>query len=316
MNAPISLDKNDKAGLVKALRNNNMFWRTTAQRLLVENKDPSVAPDLINIINTSNVDAAGVNAPAIHALWTLHGLGLLKNNVNAISAATKALSNPSGGVRKAAVEVLKESPTALKAYQNAKVFVDVDFRVRLAAVIAIADMKPSTEAYTILNKMLLLKENTDDKWINLALRSARGAHIKMSKEKNAVATIIDQTINISVIKNQMKYDLTEFTVKAGSTIKINFINVDYMQHNLLILRPGSKERVGAAADKIAMDPNGAELNYVPKMYEVLHATPLVNPQKTFSMTINVPDNVGDYPYICSFPGHWRIMNGVMKVIAK
>jgi azurin len=65
-----------------------------------------------------------------------------------------------------------------------------------------------------------------------------------------------------------------------------------------------------------MDPNGAEQNYVPKMYEVLHATPLVNPQKTFSMTFNVPDNVGDYPYICSFPGHWRIMNGVMKVIAK
>jgi putative membrane-bound dehydrogenase-like protein len=316
VNAPISLDKNDKAGLLKALRNNNMFWRTTAQRLLVENKDPSVAPDLINIINTSNVDAAGVNAPAIHALWTLHGLGLLKNNVSAVTAATKALNNASGGVRKAAVEVLKESPTALKAYQNAKVFEDTDYRVRLAAVIAIADMKPSTEAYTILNKMLLVKENTDDKWINLALRSARGAHIKMSKEKNAVATIIDQTINISVIKNQMKYDLTEFTVKAGSTIKINFINVDYMQHNLLILRPGSKERVGAAADKIAMDPNGAELNYIPKMYEVLHATPLVNPQKTFSMTINVPDNVGDYPYICSFPGHWRIMNGVMKVIAK
>ena len=158
-------------------------------------------------------------------------------------------------MRKAAVEVLKETPTALKAYQNAKVFEDIDYRVRLAAVIAIADMKPSTEAYTILNKMLLVKENTDDKWINLALRSARGAHIKMSKEKNAVATIIDQTINISVIKNQMKYDLTEFTVKAGSTIKINFINVDYMQHNLLILRPGSKERVGAAADKIAMDPN-------------------------------------------------------------
>ena len=169
VNAPISLDKNDKAGLLKALRNNNMFWRTTAQRLLVENKDLSVAPDLINIINTSNVDAAGVNAPAIHALWTLHGLGLLKNNVNAIATATKALSNNSGGVRKAAVEVLKETPTALKAYQNAKVFEDIDYRVRLAAVIAIADMKPSTEAYTILNKMLLVKENTDDKWINIAL---------------------------------------------------------------------------------------------------------------------------------------------------
>jgi len=302
--------------LLKALSNNNMFWRTTAQRLLVENKDLSVAPALIKIINTSNVDAAGVNAPAIHALWTLHGLGLLKNNASAMAAATKALSNPSGGVRKAAVEVTKALPTALKAYQNAKVFEDADYRVRLAAVIAIADMKPSAEAYAILDKMLKVKENADDKWINMALRSARGTHINMSKDKNVVATIIDQTINISVIKNQMKYDVTEFTVKAGSTVKINFNNVDYMQHNLLILRPGSKDRVGAAADKLAMEPNGAELNYIPKMWEVLFSTPLVNPQKKYSMTINVPDNVGDYPYICSFPGHWRNMNGVMKVVAK
>ena len=233
-----------------------------------------------------------------------------------MAAATKALSNPSGGVRKAAVEVTKALPTALKAYQNAKVFEDADYRVRLAAVIAIADMKPSAEAYAILDKMLKVKENADDKWINMALRSARGTHINMSKDKNVVATIIDQTINISVIKNQMKYDVTEFTVKAGSTVKINFNNVDYMQHNLLILRPGSKDRVGAAADKLAMEPNGAELNYVPKMWEVLFSTPLVNPQKKYSMTINVPDNVGDYPYICSFPGHWRNMNGVMKVVAK
>ena len=316
VNAPISLNKNDKAGLLQALSNNNMFWRTTAQRLLVENKDLTVAPELIKIINTSKVDEAGVNAPAIHALWTLHGLGLLKNNASAIAAATKALSNSSGGVRKAAVEVIKALPTALKAYQNAKVFEDADYRVRLAAVIAIADMKPSTEAYAILNKMLKVKENADDKWINMALRSARGTHIKMSMEKNAVATIIDQTVNISVIKNEMKYDVTEFTVKAGSTVKIIFNNIDYMQHNLLILRPGSKERVGVAADKLAMDPKGAELNYVPKMGEVLYSTPLVNPQKIYTMTINVPDNVGDFPYICSFPGHWRNMSGVMKVVAK
>jgi azurin len=72
----------------------------------------------------------------------------------------------------------------------------------------------------------------------------------------------------------------------------------------------------AAADKLATEPNGAELNYVPKLPEVLFSTPLVNPQKTYSMTIKIPETVGEYPYICSFPGHWRIMNGVMKVIAK
>ena len=162
--------------------------------------------------------------------------------------------------------------------------------------------------------MLSKKDNQDDKWISLALKSALGEHAKVNSQKG-IATI-DQTVNISVIKNQMKYALTEFTVTAGSTVKINLVNVDYMQHNLLILKPGSKDKVGAAADKLALEPNGAELNYVPKVPEVLFSTPLVNPQKTYSMTIKIPETVGEYPYICSFPGHWRIMNGVMKVIAK
>jgi azurin len=23
---------------------------------------------------------------------------------------------------------------------------------------------------------------------------------------------------------------------------------------------------------------------------------------------------GEYPYVCTFPGHWRIMNGVLQVV--
>ncbi len=314
VNEKTSLDIKDKAGLIKALTNNNMFWRTTAQRLLVESKDNTVAAELYKIINNNKVDAIGINPPAIHALWTLHGLGLLNNNPAAIAVAINALKNGSGGVRKAAVEVTKALPNIVKAYQNAKIFEDTDLRVRLAAVIALADMKPTKETFTILNGMLSKKDNQDDKWISLALKSALGEHAKVNSQKGIVA--IDQTVNINVIKNQMKYALTEFTVTAGSTVKINLVNVDYMQHNLLILKPGSKDKVGAAADKLAAEPNGAELNYIPKVPEVLFSTPLVNPQKTYSMTIKIPETVGEYPYICSFPGHWRIMNGVMKVIAK
>jgi len=73
-------------------------------------------------------------------------------------------------------------------------------------------------------------------------------------------------------------------------------------------------KVGAAADKMAQDPKGAERQYVPKMPEVLFYTPLVNPEQTFKLRFKVPDALGDYPFICSFPGHWRIMNGIMKVI--
>ncbi|MFD2144008.1 hypothetical protein [Mucilaginibacter antarcticus] len=87
-----------------------------------------------------------------------------------------------------------------------------------------------------------------------------------------------------------------------------------MQHNLLVLQKGSLEKVGAAADKLAQDPKGIDQNYIPKMPEVLAGTRLINPQETVKLKFRVPADTGDYPFICSFPGHWRIMNGIMKVV--
>jgi len=87
-----------------------------------------------------------------------------------------------------------------------------------------------------------------------------------------------------------------------------------MQHNLVIIKPGTTDKVGAAADKLAMDPNGAELDYVPKMGEVLFATALVDPEQTVTLRFTAPTEPGMYPFVCTFPGHWRIMQGVMKVV--
>lgn len=120
-------------------------------------------------------------------------------------------------------------------------------------------------------------------------------------------------IELGVIKNEMKYDKKQFTVKAGETIEIVFKNDDFMQHNLIIGRPGSLDAIGAAADKLATDPNGSEKDYIPEIPQILHHTRLVNPNETVTLTFKVPDEVGDYPFVCTFPGHWRIMNGVMKV---
>jgi azurin len=92
-------------------------------------------------------------------------------------------------------------------------------------------------------------------------------------------------------------------------------NVDFMQHNLVIVKPGQKEKVGEAADKLATDPEGAELQYVPRMEEVLFATALVDPEQTVTLKFTAPTEAGEYPFICTFPGHWRLMQGVMKVVA-
>lgn len=121
-------------------------------------------------------------------------------------------------------------------------------------------------------------------------------------------------IRIKALENEMKYDLKTFTVPAGKPVQIIFENPDYMQHNLVIAAPGTMETVGRAADKLATAANGAELSYVPQIPEVLFHTRLVNPDETVTLTFTAPAQPGDYPYVCTFPGHWSIMNGVMKVV--
>ena len=70
----------------------------------------------------------------------------------------------------------------------------------------------------------------------------------------------------------------------------------------------------AAADAMVRDPNASKLAYVPKVPEVLHATRLVSPGESVTLKFKAPATPGEYPYVCTFPGHWRGMNGIMQVI--
>lgn len=121
-------------------------------------------------------------------------------------------------------------------------------------------------------------------------------------------------IRIKALENEMKYDLKTFKVQAGKPVQIIFQNPDFMQHNLVITMPGAMETVGKAADKLATAADGAAKHYVPDIPQVLYHTRLVNPQETVTLDFIAPAKPGDYPYVCTFPGHWSIMNGVMKVV--
>lgn len=311
----LSLDKSKPNDLVKALSSKNMFWRLTAQRLLVERKDKSVVPALIDVVKNSKADEIGVNAPAIHALYTMHGL-----NAVDIAAATEALRNPSAGVRKAAINVLPNDAATAEALVSSGVFNDPDLRVRLAAILKSLDLPANNAIDAIIVEAAKKPDNTADKWISKALyiASYKNGAAANSLANSSFAESIklgepEKTIIMKPIQNVMKFEKEKISVRAGSVVEIVFDNIDFMQHNLLILQQGSMEKVGAAADKLAMDPEGASKNYVPEMPEVLYATPLVNPDNKYTLKFKVPEKKGDYPYICSFPGHWRIMNGVMEV---
>lgn len=125
-----------------------------------------------------------------------------------------------------------------------------------------------------------------------------------------------RSVWIEVVPDLMKYDTDTFTVKAGEQILLELDNLDGMQHNLLIATPGSLQKVGEAADAMLRDPKAAEKHYVPEIPEVLFSTEMVDPGEVYSLKFTAPKTPGNYPFVCTFPGHWRMMNGIMVVEEK
>jgi azurin len=562
---PMSLTSNNVEGLLQALKNNNMFWRMHAQRMLVERGQKDVVSKLIALVKDYSVDEIGINAPAIHALWTLKGL-------NALDASTIeiAMKHPSADVRKNAIKVMNFSAASVAQIVSHNMLNDADPLVVMNSLLLFSKSPLNAEAEKAFFERLNKSKETDDRWLPDAFACVLTANggalmkkqlemeVKMGTSKSAPMEMMDHSkhqmpaktaapavantsegidlvvtdikiepsnpavreriavsievknqgtkdlekeilipmnvrfegmgmkidqvsrnfkdgikagetvsinknlngpwvgtlsfstdvvgeynLNVSVdnkneitesnkknntfnkkvsftlpanlkafsmerairsyasvapadslvslmrksasldangqisvtkaisegwnyrkkdvklndadkaflsglnktpnerltrvliawnvvaetklaadvkaikirtIKEAMKFDLKEFTVKAGQTVEITFENPDAMAHNMVIVKPKMMAKVGQAGDKMMKDKKGLEKNYVPAMPEVLFSTPLVNPGQTYKLTFKAPETVGDYPYVCTFPGHWTLMNGVMKVV--
>jgi len=525
----LSLSKANPAGLVSALSSDNMLWRLHAQRLLVERGQKDVVPQLLALIRNKSVDELGLNGAALHALWTLHGLGELSSlNTESAKAAVEALKHPAAGVRKAAAMVLPHTAEAASAITAAGLLEDKDLHTRLAAVLVIADAPSSPELGRLLYRASANPENYSDRWLSramfiaatrhkaaflteykadpkavpsgslpIALRlgatrpdwrspdkaalsadwkemqvpgnwEARGleefdgvvwftrsvdvpaaagemalsigrigntadvwvngqsvslappppappatapngrgrgagrgnvppqlyeipagtlkagantvtvritnnrndggflgtpdsmfvqagdsrvalagawryrierqtnagalyskpgelaAHVALANlPASATATLADQpvrsapdvVIKLAVASGQMQFDKTELTVAPGQLVELVITNPDNMQHNFVLGQAGSLQTIGAAADELARTPNGPSQQYVPQVQQVIFSTKLLEPGETVTVQFKAPTETGQYPYVCTFPGHWRIMNGVLNVKA-
>ncbi|MFO0958410.1 MAG: PVC-type heme-binding CxxCH protein [Isosphaeraceae bacterium] len=174
------LDPNDPASLLRGLKSENQFWRMHAQRLLVERgKADDVVNPLIALVNDRSVDEAGLNAPAIHALWTLQGLGQLgrdSGNNEAILAASGAAKHASAGVRRNAILAVGDDGIS-QARQSLN---DADPQVRLAALLAIGGVAPAgglnRTGYDLVNFLQAGKADGDKNLADAAtIAAASGA---------------------------------------------------------------------------------------------------------------------------------------------
>ncbi len=131
-------------------------------------------------------------------------------------------------------------------------------------------------------------------------------------------TQIDQLgvrrIVIRPVPHRMKYDRTVIAVQAGKPIEIVFDNVDIMPHNLLFTRPGGMLSVAQAAERMATLPDAFARHFVPESDQVVAATRLLQARQSQRLVFDVPGQTGEYPFVCTFPNHWRTMNGVMHVV--
>ncbi len=131
------------------------------------------------------------------------------------------------------------------------------------------------------------------------------------------ARLADLTVIRIVIKalpHRMQYDRREIFVAAGRLVEIVFENVDIMPHNLIITSPGALQEVGLAAEAMAARPDAFDLMFIPDSPSVLYASKMLQPQQTDKIQFTAPEVLGDYPYVCTFPGHWRTMFGTMHVV--
>ena len=534
-----SLSKNDPSGLLSALAADNMFWRLHAQRLIVERGQKDLVPQLIALARNQAVDDIGTNGGALHALWTLHGLGELNSGTSeAYRAAVDGLKHPAAGVRKAAAMVLPQIPESTQAILAAGLLHDPDLHTRLAATLALADLPTSPQIGQALYAESLKAANYSDKWLSRAMyiaasrhqksfttayhadrnalpysglpisvrmgtikpdwrippapelasewtdmqvpgnwesrglpdfdgvvwftrtfeaaaadapatlslgpirnvgevwvngqaltpapfvppaappaagRGGRGAptaaapagggrgnqsatyalppgvlhagpntvtvriqngrndggflgapelmylqsgtnrtplagtwkyrverqtnagalytkpgqlaaHVAFTAEGGAAGAAgaslppvapqaPDLVLRLNVVPNEMKFDKTELNAAPGQLIEITLVNPDVMQHNFVLGAPGSLAAIGEAGDRLATSPTGLAQAYVPDMPQVLYSTKLLEPGQTITFQFRAPATAGQYPFVCTFPAHWRTMNGVLNVVA-
>jgi azurin len=114
-------------------------------------------------------------------------------------------------------------------------------------------------------------------------------------------------------RDNLQFSTKTLEVKAGEKIKLTFANPDVVPHNWALLQPGTLEKIGEMTNRLVNDPDAYLRHYVPESKDVICYTDIVNPKEEFSIFFEAPKKPGRYPYLCTFPGHWMVMNGELVV---
>ncbi len=153
-----SLAKATTTQLVTALGSDNQFWRLTAQRLLVEGKKTDATGPL-------KTTATNAGIAAIHALWTLDGLGQLDDATH-----KAALLSADAKLRRNAVRALTTDKRGEGLFFSGGVVSDHDLITRCAALVKLAEFQTTKQIQTMVAGLARNPALKSDEWLAEAVR--------------------------------------------------------------------------------------------------------------------------------------------------
>ena len=111
----------------------------------------------------------------------------------------------------------------------------------------------------------------------------------------------------------MRFKQQVLNTTAGARIKFTFRNPDDMEHNFVLTAGKLGDRVGEAAADMGL--SGQAKDYIPDLDAVVVHTELVAPETEDTIYFTAPTKPGTYEFVCTVPGHYKVMRGVLIVKA-
>jgi putative membrane-bound dehydrogenase-like protein len=142
--------------VVAALDSGNQFWTLTAQRLIVDNKMTDSAPAL-----KKRVRSGSGGKGAIHALWSLEGIGALDKDTH-----QAALLDKDPALRRNAIRALPANETGRQLFFSSPVIQDPDLLTRQVAFVKLAEFPTIPEIQTVVAQLPRIAANSSDSFLN------------------------------------------------------------------------------------------------------------------------------------------------------
>lgn len=142
---------------------------------------------------------------------------------------------------------------------------------------------------------------------DLAMTESFSDHKSTGSDGTSMAIADGDTVVVGSEGANLSYDVTEIRAEAGSTLTIQYINRGDLPHNVVLVKQRSDiNPVGIAGIQ------ASKTDYIPQdeanQEKIIAHTTLAKPGETVFVTFTVPPP-GTYPYICTYAGHFTMMQG-------